>query len=110
MTVSHTADGYTFTLTVKNTGAQPLNINRSLCENRAIERVQDGLRVWQEGNGPCPAVILAPITLKPGEMAQSSFGWDGLTSTRQPAAPGKYRALLGYGQGQFVGEATFTVR
>lgn len=108
VTVAPEAQGYTFILKVTNRTGQPLKVFQRYCELLAIERVSDGLRMRQLGNGPCPAVAAAPITLRPGESATREATWDGKDSLGRRVPPGQYRVKLGLGQ--FVGETVFTVK
>lgn len=108
VTVAPEAQGYTFTLKVTNRTGQPLKVFQRYCELLAIERVSDGLRMWQVGNGPCPAVAAAPITLRPGESTTREATWDGKDSLGRRVLPGQYRVRLALGQ--FVGETVFKVK
>jgi len=108
VTVTPEAPGYVFTLKVTNRTGQPLKVFQQYCEKLAIERVSDGLRMRQEGNGPCPAVAIAPITLQPGEATTREAKWDGKDSLGRRVSPGQYRVRLTLGQ--VVGETVFTVK
>ncbi|WP_104990445.1 hypothetical protein [Deinococcus sp. NW-56] len=108
VTVTPAAQGYRFTLKVTNRTGQPLEVAQSYCEPLAIERVPGGLRMWQLGNGPCPAVAAGSITLRPGESTTSEARWDGQDSLGRRVLPGQYRVRLALGQ--FVGETVFTVK
>ncbi|MPY65555.1 hypothetical protein F8S09_02450 [Deinococcus sp. SDU3-2] len=108
VTVASEAQGYAFTLKVTNRTGQPLKVFQQYCELLAIERVSDGLRMWEVGNGPCPAVGVAPITLQPSESTTREARWDGKDSLGRRVPPDQYRVRLGLGQ--FVGEAVFTVK
>lgn len=107
VTVSRTAKGFEFVIKVTNTSAEPLSVQNRTCEPHAIERKSDGVVVYQQGNGPCPAMAAATTLLKPGGFVTRRVLWDGKSSIRQTVAPGQYHILIGLGQ--FVGQAEFTV-
>ncbi|MBB5233089.1 BsuPI-related putative proteinase inhibitor [Deinococcus budaensis] len=108
VTVAPEAQGYAFTLKVTNKTDGPLETYQSACDPLAIERVSDGLRVWQMGNGPCQTVGPLVTVLQPGESTTREARWDGQDSLGRRVPPGQYRVRLGLGQ--FVGEAVFTVK
>ncbi|GAA5511742.1 hypothetical protein Dcar01_00455 [Deinococcus carri] len=108
VTVTPMNKGYTFTMKVTNRTGGPLKTFQSVCEPLAIERVSSGLRVWQVGNGPCPAMAPAAILLQPGQSTTREAKWDGTNSLGQRVPPGQYRVRMGLGQ--FVGETVFTVK
>lgn len=107
--VTRTTKGYTFTLTVTNNSSAPVGGGASsACEPLVIERLTDGLRVRQEGNGPCISLGMPAVTLRPGQSNAREAHWDGNDSLGQRVPPGQYRVKMALGQ--FVGEAVFTVR
>ncbi len=107
--VQHGPAGYTFTLTVTNTSAKAVEGSQgTACPPAAIERVSDGVRVWQTGNGACIDLGYGPAPLAPGQSVTRTVKWDGLDSVHQPVPPGSYRVRLA--RGQFVGETVFTVK
>ncbi|EYB66633.1 hypothetical protein DEIPH_ctg079orf0013 [Deinococcus phoenicis] len=103
-----TNKGYTFALKVTNRTGGPLKVYQAVCEPLALERVSGGLRVWQVGNGPCPAMAPAALLLQPGQSTTREARWDGTNSVGQRVPTGQYRVRMGLGQ--FVGEAVFTVK
>jgi hypothetical protein len=116
-TFSHTARvdvqrgnlDYTLTLTITNRSDRTVEGGaRSACEPAAIERVSDGMRVWQEGNGPCFAIGMPSVPLAPGASVTRTVKWDGRDSLRRPVPGGTYEVTLG--QGQFIGKTVFTVK
>ena len=100
--------GFRFRMQVRNTGKAALRVDLRTCEPLAVERVADGLRLWQVGNGPCPAMAAAPIFLPPGQSTSREARWDGRNSLGQRVPSGQYRVKMGLGQ--FVGETVFTVK
>ena len=116
-TFSHTArvdvqrgnPGYTLTLTITNRSDRIVEGGaRSACEPAAIERVSDGVRVWQVGNGPCISLGMPSVPLAPGASTTRTIKWDGRDSLRRPVPVGTYQVILG--QGQFTGKTVFTVK
>lgn len=109
VTAIPTSQGYRFTLKVTNRSSAPVQGGaRSACEPLAVERVSDGVRVWQVGNGPCIDVGMPSVTLRPGQSNTREARWNGADSLGQRVSPGQYRVRMGLGQ--FVGEALFTVK
>ncbi|WP_022803221.1 hypothetical protein [Deinococcus ficus] len=106
--VRRSPQGHVFTLTVTNRSGRTVEGGaRSACEPAAIDRVVDGVRVWQVGNGPCISLGMPRVPLAPGASVTRTLTWDGRDSLHRPVPAGTYRVTVG--QGQFTGTATFTV-
>ena len=97
---------YTFTLKITNTGRQSLTASGRVCHPALVERVEDGARVWQTGNGICPDLGWG-LRLAPGESHTERLTWDGRDGGRQPVPPGTYRVRMAVAG--LVGETTFEV-
>ncbi len=108
VTVQRSGESYIFTLKVTNKSSKTINAQASGCDPAAIERVPDGTRVRQTGNGPCAQGAMPPTPLAPGKSVTYTLKWHGRHSLRRPVAPGSYRVRLV--RGQFVGETVFMVK
>lgn len=97
---------YTFALTVTNTGRQPLTASGRVCHPALVERISDGARVWQTGNGLCPDLGWG-LRLAPGESHTERLTWDGRDGGRQQVPSGTYRVRMAVAG--LVGETTFEV-
>ncbi|UQN06572.1 hypothetical protein [Deinococcus sp. QL22] len=107
LTAQATPQGWTFTLSLTNRATVPLAQGYSACEPITIERIPDGVRVWQTGNLPCIAILLG-LELKPNETHTQTARWDGKDSTGRRVAAGQYRVKMALNG--FIGETLIVVK
>lgn len=107
LSVKRDPKGYALTLTVTNTGKTVREFSFHSCDPYAVQRVSDGLTVWQRG-GICTTEGNSVGQLKPNESHTRTLHWDGKDSIGRRVAAGQYRAQVALGD--VVGETVFEVK
>lgn len=107
LSVKRDAQGYALTLTVTNTGKTVQEFWFHSCDPYAVQRVSDGLAVWQRG-AICTTEGNSVGQLRPNESHTRTLHWDGKDSVSGRVAAGQYRAKVALGD--VVGETVFEVK
>lgn len=84
--VSASASGVTFSFTVENAGADPVDLQFSSAQTHDVTVLEDGSEVWRASDGQMFAQMMQSETLPAGDAATYRETWD-------DPDPGDYEAV-----------------